>query len=114
MKDMITKLEQRCDILFEVVQRHEKGKASLVDNLLQKTASPFTDQVATFLLLERVKVPYIPIYIELEDPIESTWKIFGLTRISTKYLMKWLVESISDFDGLGKMFLEKIHRRGIS
>jgi hypothetical protein len=92
MKDLITKLERRCDILSEVVQRHKKGKASLVDNLLQKTTSPFTDQVATFLLLERFKVPYIPIYIGLEDPIESTWKISGLTWISTKYLMKWHAE----------------------
>jgi len=92
MKDMITKLEQRCGILSEVVQQHEKGKASLVDNLLQKTASSFIDQVGTFPLLGRFKVPDILIYIGLEDLIESTWKISGLTWISTKYLMKWHVE----------------------
>jgi hypothetical protein len=46
---MITKLEQRCDMLSEVVQRHDKGKTSLVDKLLQKTASPFTDEACTWV-----------------------------------------------------------------
>jgi hypothetical protein len=34
MTDMINKLEQRCDLLSKVVQRQDRGKASLVDNLL--------------------------------------------------------------------------------
>jgi hypothetical protein len=41
-----------------------------VDNVLLKMASPFTDQVATFLFPERFKVTDILIYTELEDPIE--------------------------------------------
>jgi hypothetical protein len=70
MTDMINKLEQRCDLLFEVVHRKDRGKASLVDNLLQKPSSPFTDEVAKFLLPEKFKVPDVPTYTGVEDSIK--------------------------------------------
>jgi hypothetical protein len=78
MTNMITKLEQRCDLLSEVVNWLDKGKASLVDNLLQKTTSPFTDEVATFILPEKFKVPDVPIYTEQEDQIEHLIFFFYL------------------------------------
>jgi len=43
---------------LEIPQR-DKGKASLVDNLLQKMVSLFTDQVAIFQLPIKFKVRYI-------------------------------------------------------
>lgn len=67
---MILKLERRCDLLSEMVQRNDKGTSSLVDNLLQKTASPFTNEVANFLIPEKFKVSDILIYTGLEDPME--------------------------------------------
>jgi len=67
---MITRLEQKCNILTEAIQRNDKGKASLVKNLLQKTTLPFTEKVASFLLPEKFKVPDIPFYTWLEDPIK--------------------------------------------
>jgi hypothetical protein len=95
-----------------------------VDNLLLKTASPFTDQVATFPLPERFKVIDILIYTELEDPIEHlenfqaymdlykipdevAYRAFPLTLSGNAWdwFKKLLPKSISDFDGLRKMFL---------
>jgi hypothetical protein len=70
MQGMIERLEHKCNVLAEAVKRNDKGKASLVDNLLQRTALPFTDQVANFLLPEKFKIPDVPIYTGLEDPLE--------------------------------------------
>jgi hypothetical protein len=56
---MIDKLEQRCDLLSKEIPQRDKGKASLVDNLLQKMVSLFTDQVAIFQLPIKFKVRYI-------------------------------------------------------
>jgi hypothetical protein len=70
MKNMIVKLEQWYDLLSEVVQRQDEGKTSLVDNLLQEIVWRFTNQVVAFHLPQKFKVPDIPIYTGLEDPIE--------------------------------------------
>jgi hypothetical protein len=68
MHGMINRLEQKCNVLTAVIQRNDKGKASLVEDLLQKTASPFTEEVAGFNLLEKFKVPDVSFYTGLEDP----------------------------------------------
>jgi uncharacterized protein YyaL (SSP411 family) len=57
MHEMINRLEQRCNVLTAAIQRKDKGKASLVEDLLQKTASSFTEEVAGFNLPEKFKVP---------------------------------------------------------
>jgi hypothetical protein len=67
---MIARLEQRCNVLTAAIQRNNKGKASLVENLLQKTTSPFTEEVANICLPEKFKVQEIPFYTGLEDPVE--------------------------------------------
>jgi hypothetical protein len=36
LRDVLSKLEQRCDLLSEEIHQRDKGKTSLVDNLLQK------------------------------------------------------------------------------
>jgi hypothetical protein len=46
VQGMITRLEQRCNVLTAAIERNDKGKASLVENILQKTTSPFTEDVA--------------------------------------------------------------------
>lgn len=70
VQGMIARLEQRCNVLTAAIQRNDKGKASLVENLLQKTASPFTEEVANISLPEKFKVPEIPFYTGLEDLVE--------------------------------------------
>jgi hypothetical protein len=129
MTGMINKLEQRCDMLSKVVQRQDRGKASLVDNLLLpedllKTASPFKDEVANFLLPEKFKVPDVPTFTRVEDSIEHldnfrahtdlhltpnvvACQAFPLTLSGNArdWLRKLPPKSINDFDGLGKVFL---------
>jgi hypothetical protein len=65
MYSMINRLEQWCNVLTEAIHSNNKGKASLVKNLLQNTASPFTEEVANFLLPEKFKVPDVPFYTGL-------------------------------------------------
>jgi hypothetical protein len=43
VQGMIVRLEQRCNVLTAAIQRNDKGKASLIENLLQKITSPFTE-----------------------------------------------------------------------
>jgi len=61
VQGMIGRLEQRCNILTT---------ASLVENLLQKTTSPVTEDVANILLPEKFKILEISFYTGLEDPSE--------------------------------------------
>jgi len=69
-KETITKQEQRCDLLTDVIQQQHQVKASLVDSLFQKTVSPFTNEVDSYHLLEKFKVPNVLIYTGLRDPVE--------------------------------------------
>jgi hypothetical protein len=48
----------------------EKGKTSLVDNLLHETASLFTDLIYVVLLPEKFKIPNIATFTGIKDPIE--------------------------------------------
>jgi len=70
VQGMITRLEQRCNVLTAAIEWNDKGKASLVENLLQKTTSPFTEDVANIRLPEKFKILEIPFYTGLEDLVE--------------------------------------------
>jgi hypothetical protein len=91
MQGMIAQLEQRCNVLTVAIQQNDKGKASLVENILQKTTSPFTEDVANICLPEKFKIPEIPFYTGLEDPVE--------------HLDNLCANSIRHFDDLGRVFL---------
>jgi hypothetical protein len=51
-------------------QSRAKGKASLADSLFSTTAPPFTDQIMSCQLPGKFKMPEIPVYTGLGDPIE--------------------------------------------
>jgi hypothetical protein len=124
MQGMIARLEQRCNVLTAASQRNEKGKASLVENLLQKTTFPFTEEVANIFLPEKFKIPKILFYTGLEDPVEHldnfrahmdlhrtpemvACQAFPLTLSGNarNWFRKLLPNSIRHFDDLGRMFL---------
>jgi hypothetical protein len=124
VQGMITRLEQRCNVLTTAIERNDKGKASLVENLLQKTTSPFTDDVANICLPEKFKIPEIPFYTGLEDPVEHldnfrahmdlhrtpemvACRAFPLTLSGNArdWFRKLPPNSIHHFDDLGRMFL---------
>jgi hypothetical protein len=85
MRGMINRMEQRWNVLTEAIQRNaslvenflqktalpftEELADLLVENFLQKTALPFTEELASFCLLEKFKVPDVPFYTGLEDPL---------------------------------------------
>jgi hypothetical protein len=121
---MIARLEQRCNVLTVAIQRNEKGKASLVENLLQKTTSPFTEDVVNIRLPEKFKIPEIPFNTGLEDPVEHldnfrahmdlhrtpemvACRAFPLTLSGNArdWFRKLPPNSIRHFDDLGRMFL---------
>ncbi|XP_062170506.1 uncharacterized protein LOC133876236 [Alnus glutinosa] len=68
--EKLTKLEQQCDYLMGSAQSGSKGKASFADGLFSTTASPFTDQIMSCRLPSKFKMPEIPVYMGLGDPIE--------------------------------------------
>jgi hypothetical protein len=70
MHGMINRMEQRSNVLTGAIQLNDNGKASLVENFLQKTALPFTEEVASFCLPEKFKVPDVPFYTGLKDPLQ--------------------------------------------
>jgi hypothetical protein len=124
MHGMINRLEQRCNVLTAAIQRNDKGKASLVENLLQKTAFPFTEEVASFCLPEKFKVPDVSFYTGLEDPFEHLENFrthidlhrtlkkvacrafpLSLSGNARDWFRKLSPNSISNFDELSKMFL---------
>jgi hypothetical protein len=124
VQGMIARLEQRCNVLTAAIQRNDKGKASLVENLLQKTTSPFTEEVANICLPEKFKIPKIPFYAGLEDPVEHlnnfrahmdlyqtpemvAFRAFPLTLSGNArdWFRKLPPNSIRHFDDLGRMFL---------
>jgi hypothetical protein len=55
---------------METAQHQHNRSTSRPDDLLQKSASPFADRVASFRLPEKFKVPDIKTYIGQEDPVE--------------------------------------------
>jgi len=124
MQGMIAQLEQRCNVLTVAIQQTDKGKASLVENILQKTTSPFTEDVANICLPEKFKIPEIPFYTGLEDPVEHldnlcahmdlhrtpemvACRAFPLTLSGNarNWFRKLPPNSIRHFDDLGRVFL---------
>jgi hypothetical protein len=90
---MINWLEQRWNVLTAAIQRNDKGKASLVEDILQKTASPFTKEVASFSLPEKFKVLDVSFYTGLEDPLEHLENFrahIDLHRTSKKSACWWV------------------------
>jgi len=123
MHGMINRLEQRCNVLTTAIQSNDKGKAFLVENLLQRTASPFTKEVTNFGLSKKFKVPDVSFYTVLEDPLEHlenfrahidlhrtpekvACRAFPLTLscYARDWFKKFPPNSISNFDELSKMF----------
>jgi hypothetical protein len=49
------------------MNQQEKGKTSLVDNLLHRTASPFTGQILAVHLPKNLKVSSIVVFTKTED-----------------------------------------------
>jgi hypothetical protein len=124
VQGMIARLERRCNVLTAAIQRSDKGKASLVENLLQKTTSPFTEEVENICLPEKFKVPEIPLYTGLEDPVEHldnfrahmdlhrtpemvACRAFPLTLSGNArdWFRTLPPNSIRHFEDLGRMFL---------
>jgi hypothetical protein len=68
--EKLTKLEQQCDYLMGSTQAGAKGKALLADSLFSTTVSPFIDRIMSCQLPSKFKMPEIPVYMGLEDPIE--------------------------------------------
>jgi hypothetical protein len=124
VQGMIARLEQRCNVLTAAIQRNDKGKASLVENLLQKTTSPFTEEVANICLPEKFKVPEISFYTGMEDPVKHldnfrahmdlhrtpemvACRAFPLTLSGNArdWFRTLPPNSIRHFEDLGRMFL---------
>jgi hypothetical protein len=132
VQGMITRLEQRCNVLTTAIQRNYKGKASLVKNLLQKTTTPFIEEVANIFLPEKFKIPEIPFYTGLEDPVEHldnfrahmdrhrtpemvVCRAFLLTLSGNArdWFRKLPPNSIRHFNDLGRMFLMQFMARRV-
>jgi hypothetical protein len=90
LREVVAALEKKCDLLQESSQ-NGKGKTSVVDNLLQGIASPFTERIVAMRLPDKFKVPSIPIFTGKEDPTEH-WINTKPILISMAHLMRWLVE----------------------
>lgn len=70
LKEIIERLKQRCDLLSGAAQHQPNGSKSKVGDLFHKKISAFTDEVASFRLPEKFKVPEITTYTGQEDPVE--------------------------------------------
>jgi len=124
LKEIIEKLEQRCDLLTETAQHQHNGSTSRAGDLLQKSASPFADRVASFRLPEKFKVPDIKTYTGQEDtveyldnycahlelqatPDEVACRAFLLTLSGNArdWYRRLPPKSIQNFDEFGKMFI---------
>jgi hypothetical protein len=124
LKEIIEKLEQRCDLLTEAARHQHSGGTSRAGDLLQKSASPFADRVASFRLPEKFKVPDIKTYTGQEDPMEHldnyrahlelkgtpdevACRAFPLTLSGNArdWYRRLPPKSIQSFDEFGKMFV---------
>jgi hypothetical protein len=122
---VVASLDEKYNQLqHEVLHQKEKGKTSLVDNLLHGTASPFTDRIFAILLLEKFKVLSITTFIGIKDPIEHmdnyrahmdlhgtpvevAGRAFSLTLSGSAqdWFRKLPPNSIDSFDDLRRKFL---------
>jgi hypothetical protein len=67
---VVASLDEKYNRLQQEIHQMEKGKTSLVDNLLHETASLFTDLIYVVLLPEKFKIPNIATFTGIKDPIE--------------------------------------------
>jgi hypothetical protein len=121
--EKLAKLEQQCDYLMGSTQSKAKGKALLADSLFSITASPFTDQIMSCQLPGKFRVPEIPAYTGLGDPIEHlasfrahtvlhatpdevACRAFPLTLAggAREWFRTLPPRSISNFEGFAKKF----------
>jgi hypothetical protein len=70
LQKMVLDLAAKYDALSKTIDHKRDGKESLVDNLFQHKESIFTKAVSNFDLPGRFKVPDIPIFSGIEDPVE--------------------------------------------
>jgi hypothetical protein len=124
LKEIIEKLEQRCDLLSVAAQHQHNGSTSKAEDLFQKSVSPFTDGVTSFRLPEKFKVPDIKTYTGQEEPVEHldnyrahfelqgtpdevACRAFPLTLSGNArdWYRTLPPKSIQNFDEFGKMFL---------
>ncbi|XP_062153622.1 uncharacterized protein LOC133861818 [Alnus glutinosa] len=68
--EKLTKLEQQCDYLMGSAQAGVTEKALLTDSLFSTAVSPFTEHIMSRQLPNKFKMPEIPVYTGLGDPIE--------------------------------------------
>jgi len=111
-------------IVFNRRSIRKRGRTSLVDNLLNAIASPFTDQITTVRLPEKFQVPSIATFTEIEDlakhldnyrahlnlhgtPKELACRAFPFTlfKNARDWFKKLPPKSIDSFDALGRKFL---------
>jgi hypothetical protein len=67
---VVAALEKKYDLMQQEAIHKYKGKVSVVDNLLQGIASPFTEEIVAKPLPNKFKVPNIPLFTGPEDPTE--------------------------------------------
>jgi hypothetical protein len=79
----LTKLEQQCDYLMGSTQAGPKGKALLADSLFSTVVSPLTDRIMSCQLPSKFKMPEIPVYTGLGDPIEHLASFHAHTVLHT-------------------------------
>jgi hypothetical protein len=70
LQQMVLDLDTKYDALSRTMDQKRDGKESLVDNLFQHKESIFTEEVSTFDLPGRFKVPDISVFSGSEDPVE--------------------------------------------
>jgi hypothetical protein len=70
ISEVVASLDEKYNRLQQEVHQKEKGKTSLVDNLLHGTTSLFTDRISIVLLPKKFKIPSIATFTEIEDPTE--------------------------------------------
>jgi hypothetical protein len=130
LRDVVDKPQKKYELMAEVIYQRDKGKTSLIENLLQRIASPFIDQVVVLRLPEMFKVPDIATFTGLEDLIEHlenfrshsnlhgtleeiTCQAFPLTLSGNAqdWFRKLPSKSINDFKALRKTFLVQFMAR---
>ncbi len=81
--EKLAKLEQQCDYLMGSAQTGVKVKVSLTDSLFSTAVSPFTERIMSCQLPSKFKMPEIPVYTGLGDPIEHLASFRAHTELHT-------------------------------
>lgn len=124
LSEAVAALDEKYNRLQQEMNQQERGKTTLVDNLLHGKASPFTCRISTIRLPEKFKVPSIAVFTRIEDstehldsyrahldlhgtPPEVACRAFPLTLSGNarNWFQKLSLRSIDDFNDLGWKFL---------